>query len=167
MEQRVRARLRTNVVQALLRAYQLELPKALVSAEAGRLMETFRQRIAQQGGGARAGENLKADLFVDEARRRVSTGLVMGEIVRRNGLRADPSDVRARVETMASTYEEPAAVVKWFYEDRERLAEIESSVLEDTAIDWLIDKAQVTERPVSFDALMNPGQTDDATQAQG
>jgi trigger factor len=165
--QRLRARLRDSVVRALTGAYNLELPKALVAAEADRLLQSFRQRIAMQTGGGAGGDKLSSDLFVEEARRRVSLGLVMGEIVRTNDLRADPNQVRARVEATASTYEDPAQVVQWFYEARERLAEIESAVLEDEAVDWLLAQAQVTERPTSFDALMNPGQTGNETQAQG
>jgi trigger factor len=87
----------------------------------------------------------------------------MAEIVKRAELRADPAKVRQTIEGMASSYEDPAAVVKWYYENPQQLQQIEGMCLEDEAVNWIAARAQVTEQSVSFDALMNPVQTGDST----
>ena len=98
-------------------------------------------------------------MFDDTAKRRVSLGLLLGEVIRRNSIEVDTSKVRERIETIASTYEDPDEVIAWYYSQRERLSEIESAVLEDQVVDWILERASVSEDPTSFDALLNPGQT--------
>jgi trigger factor len=85
----------------------------------------------------------------------------MAEMIKDAGIVADPARVRGLVESMASSYEDSAAVVKWYYEDPQRLQEIEAMCLEDEAVTWIAERAQVNEVSISFDDLMNPGQTDE------
>lgn len=164
MAQALRLRLRQNLMQALYDANPVEVPRALLASEGQRLYQDLRRRFEQQGMPPAQLEGFSPEVVQDEARRRVTLGLIVAEIVRANALQADPGRVRERVEAAAASYEDPGAVVKWYYEDRRRLAEVESAVLEDAALDWLLERAKVTERALSFDALMNPGQTDAGTQ---
>jgi trigger factor len=84
----------------------------------------------------------------------------MAEMIKRAGITADPAKVRTAIEAMAASYEDPAAVVKWHYEDPQRLQEVEAMCLEDEAVNWIAERAQVEEVSISFDDLMNPGQTE-------
>ncbi len=154
----LRARIRDEVMNALLAAQPVDLPRALVDEEIERQMDERRRQLAGLGIDA---ERLELDRahFEEAARRRVALGLVLAEVVRSNGLQADPERVRQRVESIASTYEQPAEVVRWIYSDRSRLEPIESVVLEDQVVEWVLERARVEEQPSSFDELLNPGQT--------
>ncbi len=77
-------------------------------------------------------------MFEEEAQRRVSLGLLLAELVKRNEIKADPATVRERVERIASTYEQPQEVISWYYGDRNRLGEIESGVLEEAVVEWIL-----------------------------
>ena len=83
----------------------------------------------------------------------------MAEMIKSAELKADPAKVRETIETMAASYEDSAAVVKWYYDDPQRLQEIEAMCLEEAAVDWIAEKAQIKDVTVAFDDLMNPGQT--------
>ncbi len=154
----LRARTRDEVMNVLLAAQPVELPRALVDEEIERQMNERRRQLAGLGIDA-ARLELDRSHFEQAARRRVALGLVLAEVVRSNGLQADPERVRQRVESIASTYEQPAEVVRWIYSDRSRLEPIESVVLEDQVVEWVLERAQVEDQPSSFDELLNPGQT--------
>lgn len=160
-------RRKNNVLRALYEGHRFEVPKTLVAQEAQRLYQALQQRLAMQGASAEDLQEhaIPPEMAEGEARRRVAVGLAVGEVIRANRLAADPVKVRARVEALASAYEDPAAVVRYYYEQRERLAEIEAAVLEDEAVAWIVARAKTRERPLTFDALMNPGQT--GSDAQG
>ena len=96
-----------------------------------------------------------AALFIEQSRRRVRLGLLLGEIVKAQGLKARPDQVRAAIERMAQSYEHPAEVVQWYMGNRERLGEVEAGVVEDNVIDWVLQRAKVAERAVAFDDLMD------------
>ena len=87
-------------------------------------------------------------------------GPCISQMIKNAGITADPAKVRGRVESMASSYEDSTAVVKWYYDDPQRLYEIEAMCLEDEAVSWITERAEVNEVNISFDDLMNPGQTD-------
>jgi trigger factor len=152
------SRTKTGVMDALHAANPLEVPKTLVESEADALRRQTLDSLAQ-GGTAPASLQLPLSMFEEQARRRVALGLILTEVVKANGIRVDPERVRARVESIASTYQEPDEVVRWYYADRRRLGEIESVVMEDQIVDWILDRAQVTDTPTTFDAIMKPGQT--------
>src|SRR5690625_6823942 len=84
-------------------------------------------------------------MFEEEAQRRVSLGLIVGEIIKENDIQVDPAKVRAMVEELASTYEEPEQVVEYYYSNRELLAGVESAVLEDQVVEHILGLAKVTE----------------------
>ena len=129
LDETLRARTKERVMDALLAANAVEVPESLVREEAASLVQQRKQEFAQQGMDPSLLE-LRPEMFDDQARRRVSLGLLLAEVVKANELKADPAKVRQRVETIASTYEQPQEVISWYYGDRTRLGEIESSVLE-------------------------------------
>ncbi len=94
------------------------------------------------------------DAFKEQAERRVRLGLVVAEIVRTHGLQARPDQIRKQIEEFAQTYENPGEVVRWYFSDRNRLAEVEALVVEQNVVDWVLSKGEVTERALAFDELM-------------
>lgn len=134
--------------QLLARNSSLEVPASLVDEEIDRLANETQQQI-----GASAQGKLPRNLFEARARRRVTLGLIIGEIIKRNGIQVDPERVRRTVETLAASYENPAEVVKWYYENREALASAQSLVLEEQVVEWLLAQAQVEDKTCSFDEL--------------
>lgn len=151
---KLRSRLRDQVMQALLDATRLEAPRSLVQIEIERLQAGARQELAARGVKVTQETPLPADLFEQQARRRVNLGLILGELVKQHNLFAKPEQVRKHVEEQAESYERPEEVVKWFYAAPERLREIESVVLEDNVVAWALSVAKVTDRKLDFDDLM-------------
>lgn len=140
-------------MQALLDAIAIETPKALVSLELDRLMQSARDDLKERG--MKVNDvPLPKDLFQEQAERRVNLGLILTELVKANDLHAKPEQVRALIEEFAQSYENPGEVVKWHYSSKERLNEAESAVLEDNVVAWVLEKASVVEKKVTFDELM-------------
>lgn len=156
----IHALVKRAVLQALAAAHPVEIPEALVQDEALRLSEAARQDLRLHGAETPDDPHVTPAAFQGEARRRMAIALVVAEIVRSQGLKADPGRVRAAIEGLGAAYQEPAAVVNWYYADRRRLATIEAAVLEDAVVEWVVARAQVQARPITFDALLNPGQTE-------
>jgi trigger factor len=161
VEVHVRKTLRDRVMDALHAANPLTLPVSLVERERERLREQLQASLKAYRIPAADEQRLLADpkMFDEQARKRVTLQLVVGEIIRAHGLRADPAKVRAAVERSAQSYEDPAAIVSWYYADRERLSDVEALVLEDEVIDRIVGQARITDVSVSFDAIVNKGQT--------
>jgi trigger factor len=150
---RVEARVKAQVLQALLDRTPLELPKSLVQMEAQQLLE--RAAADLQARGLKPGQiPLDPTAFEATAKRRVALGLIIGELARAQNLQPKPAEVRAVVEQEAATYESPAEVVKWFYMQPQRLSEMEGVALEANVVKWLLGKATVVDKPVAFDELM-------------
>jgi trigger factor len=97
---------------------------------------------------------IPADAFREQAEKRVRLGLLVGEIVRRESLQAKPDQIRRQIEEFAQAYENPAEVVRAYFSDRERLAEVEALVVEQNVVDWLLARARVNDVALSFDDLM-------------
>jgi len=158
LEEGIRTTTKQRVMEALLAGRNLELPESLIKREVERSMAQRRLELAHSGVDASKIELDEKD-FDTAARRRVSLGLLVAELIKENGIKADPEEIRARIDSIASTYEDPAEVVRWYYSEPKRLSEVESTVLEDTVAAWILDRAQVVPEPSSFDELLNPGQT--------
>lgn len=148
----IKSRVKGAVMDQLVAKHEFDMPKAMIDQEIDRM----RQEMAQQMN-APKGEtpDLPADLFEEQASRRVKLGLVVAEIIKSQELKADEDKVRAQVEDLASVYEEPQEVIDWYYGDPQRLREVESLVLEDTVVDLVLEKAKVTEKAVKFDEMLN------------
>ena len=97
---------------------------------------------------------LPADLFVERATRRLKLYLLVTELVRRNGLQARPEQVRKVIEEHAESYEKPEELIRWYYAERSRLAEVEALVMEDNVVEWSLRKMQVADKPTAFEDLM-------------
>jgi len=151
---RLKAKTKERVMDALLEVTKIEVPKALVEMEIERLQQMARQDLAARGIPVNENIPLPADIFEKQAQRRVSLGLILGEVVRGQNLQAKPEQVRAAVEEQAQSYERPEEVVKWFYQSPERLREIEAVVLEENVVTWALATAKVQDEAVTFDDLM-------------
>jgi trigger factor len=151
---RLKSRVKDQVMQALLDATKVEVPKSLIESEVERLRELTRQDFAARGIPVRDDMPLPAEHFQQQAQRRVNLGLILAEVVKTNQLQAKPEQVRAIVEEQAQSYENPQEVVRWYYQSPERLREIESMVLEDNVVEWALKTAQIDEQSIDFDELM-------------
>jgi trigger factor len=147
LKQRIAARTKERAMDVLIAAHKVEVPAVLIAEEVRSLKEQMHQNL----GGGRM--ELADALFQESARRRVALGLIVAEIVERNGLKPDPVRVRAAVEEMASTYEKPAEVIDYYYAERKRLAPVESLVLEQHVVDWVLGQVQVEDEETTFAQL--------------
>ena len=150
---RIEARVKTQAMQALLDATPLELPKALVQMEAQSLVERAAADLQARGVNP-AQVPLEAKAFEDTAKRRVALGLIIAKLKDAEGLAPKPAEVRALIEQEAQSYESPAEVVKWFYMQPQRLSEMEGVALEANVVKWVMSKAAVADKDLSFDELM-------------
>jgi trigger factor len=146
--ERVKARIKNQVMDLLLEANPISVPAALVTDEIESLREQMTQKL-----GAGSGFKLPDEIFADNAQRRVALGLIVGEVVKANELTPDPERVRASVEEMAATYDDPQAVIDYYYADRQRLTTVESVVLEDLVVEHVLEQIEVTDEPISFSEL--------------
>ena len=151
---RVLARNKASVMDALVKASELEVPKSLVAGEVERMIESTRADLKKRGVKDAETAPIPADMFQDQAERRVRLGLVVGELVRSNNLQARPDQLQAHIEEMAQSYEKPSEVVRWYLGDRQRMAEVEAIVVENNVAAFVLDKAKVTDKELAFDELM-------------
>jgi trigger factor len=156
VKKRVEARVKEQTLQALLGATPLEIPKSLVSMEANGMAERAVADLKARGIDPQQ-VPLNPQAFEETAKRRVALGLIIAELARSENLQPKPAEVRALVEQEAQSYESPAEVVKWFYMQPQRLSEMEALALETNVVKWVLTKAKVLDKPVSFDELMGAG----------
>jgi len=151
---RVAARNKSAVMEALAGAAELDLPKALVEGELQRLVENARADLKQRGIKDADKAPIPTEVFQPQAERRVRLGLVIAEVVKANELQAKPEQIKAHIDEMAQSYEKPEEVVRWYFGDMNRLAEVEAVVIEQNVADFVLSKAKVTDKAVEFDELM-------------
>src|SRR4051812_25008837 len=151
---RLLARNKQAVMDALVAKAELDLPKSIVQNEIDRMVEGARNDLKQRGIKDADKAPIPDDVFRPQAERRVRLGLVVAELVRANNLQAKPEQVRTHVEELSASYEKPADVVRWYYSDNRRLAEVEAVVIENNVTDFVLAQAKVTDKQVSFDELM-------------
>lgn len=151
--QRLRGRVKASVMNTLPSLATFDLPKALVDSESEALAERMKADLQARGMDVRS-MPIPADAFREQAEKRVRLGLLVGEIVRRESLQAKPDQIRRQIEEFAQAYENPAEVVRAYFSDRERLAEVEALVVEQNVVDWLLARARVNDVALSFDDLM-------------
>ena len=154
--QRLRTRIKSAVMDALPALAEVELPKALVQAESESLAARAREDFKQRGMDVKD-MPIPPDAFAEPAAKRVRLGLIVGEIVKTQSLQAKPDQLRRQIEEFAQSYENPGEVIRWYFSDRERLAEVEALVVEQNVVDWVLSRANVGDTPVSFDELMGAG----------
>lgn len=151
---RLLARNKNAVMDALVAKAELDLPNASVQAEMQRLLEGARTDLKQRGIKDADKVSIPEDVFRPQAERRVRLGLVVAELVRANNLQATMDQLKAHIQELAASYEKPAEVERWYFSDNNRLAEVEAIVLENNVTDFVLSKAKVSEKAVSFDELM-------------
>jgi len=152
-KRRVQARVKEGVMEILLANAELELPKSLVGLEIERLQNMMRADIESRGGKAKE-MPLSADMFKDQAERRVRLGLILAQVVETHGLGSKPEQVRSLIDDYAQSYEDPQEVVQWYYQDAQRLQEVEALALEDNVVAWVVGQVKVDDMPTKFDELM-------------
>ena len=151
---RLLARNKQAVMDALVAKAELDLPKTSVQAEINRLLEGARAELKQRGIKDAEKTPIPDDVFRPQAERRVRLGLVVAELVRVNNLQAKPEQIKAHIEELAASYEKPADILRWYYSDNSRLAEVEAIVIENNVTEFVLGKAVVSEKSLSFDELM-------------
>jgi trigger factor len=151
---RLLARNKQAVMDALVAKAELDLPKSSVQSEVDRMIEQARADLKQRGIKDADNAPIPDDIFRPQAERRVRLGLVVAELVRANELQAKPEQIKQHVEELAASYEKPAEVVRWYYSDPRRLAEVEAIVIENNVTEFMLSKAKVSDKSVSFDELM-------------
>jgi trigger factor len=153
----VKANMERELVQGLknkLKHVKISLPNALIDQEVQSLMKPYAER-ANKARMKLEDLNLPQDMFENQARRRVALGLILGEIIRKNEIKIDADKVRAVIEDMAKSYEKPEDVVNWYYSDNSRLNDVQQMVLEDQAVEWVLDRAKITDQSVGFEDVMD------------
>ncbi|BAP54445.1 trigger factor [Thioploca ingrica] len=146
LEYAIRGKIKQQLLEALLQANPVEVPQSLINEEAQRLLKT-RQAAWQN-------QALTLEMFKEEALKRVKLGVLVSELVKKQTIQVQPEQVRQLIERIAFAYENPEEVVNSYYKDKQRLKEVESMVLEDQVVDWLLTRAQLTEKPTDFYTLM-------------
>lgn len=158
LRQAIKSKVKTQVMDGLLAVNPIEVPKALIENEVNRL----RVQAVQQFGGNIKPEQLPANLFQEQARRRVALGLIVAEMVKQFEIKPDESKVKAMIEEIASAYQEPEQVVAWYYGNEQQLGEVRSVVLEEQVVDTVLQKASVTDKTVSYEEAVKPAEAPQA-----
>ena len=151
---RLLSRNKQAAMDALITKAELDLPNASVQSELERLIEGARADLKQRGVKDADKAPIPEDIFRPQAERRVRLGLVVAELVRVNELHAKPEQIKTHIDDLAASYEKPADVVRWYYGDNKRMAEVEAIVIENNVTDFILGKAKVSEKEISFDELM-------------
>ncbi|HGA2315892.1 MULTISPECIES: trigger factor [unclassified Pseudomonas] len=160
LRQAIKTKVKNQVMDGLLAANPIEVPKALLENEVNRL----RVQAVQQFGGNIKPEQLPAELFEEQAKRRVVLGLIVAEVVKQFELKPDEGKVREMIEEMASAYQEPEQVISWYYKNDQQLNEVRSVVLEEQVVDTVLQKATVTDKSVSYEDAVKPAQAPAAAE---
>jgi len=153
LAQNVRGRVKQQLLDRLLEANPVEVPKALVDSQVREMQIDTARRI----GAKDASQVPPPEPFVEPARRRVALGMLIGEVIKTRGIQIDRAKVDERLNEMASAYPDPESILKAYRQNPEALRQVETMVLEDQVIDYLLERAQVTDQPSSFKELMNFG----------
>lgn len=157
LKQAIKNKVKGQVLEGLVASHTLDVPKALVQSEIGRQRQNM---LRQFGGNARNinPDMLPDDLFAEQARRAVTLGLLIGEIIKKSELKVDADRVRTLIEEIAESYETPSEVVNWYYANPEQLQQVEAVVLEDQVVDHVLGQAQVSDKPGSYEDILRPQQ---------
>ena len=157
LDQALRSKLKSSVMDALYGKVKLTVPNTLVDVEIESLMKPYIETAKRQ---KMKLEDLKLprDSFEDQAKRRVALGLILGEVIQKESIKLDNDKVRSTIEDMAKSYERPEDVVAWYYSDESRLNEVQQMVLEDQVVEWLVGQAKVSDETVNFNDVMDKQQ---------
>ncbi|MET0026885.1 MAG: trigger factor [Candidatus Thiodiazotropha sp.] len=153
LEQRTLARIKNQAMDLIVEQHKIDIPSALVEEEIEALRKQARQQLGQGAGSF----ELPREMFEEQAKRRVTLGLVIGEIVKQNDLQVDNDRVRKKIEEYAASYEKPEEVVNYYYSNEQQLAAVGNVVLEDQVVDWVLNQVNVVDEASNFAALTEQG----------
>ena len=156
LDQTIKAKLKQSIIEQLLENNEVTIPQALIDQEVAVLRNQAMQRLAQQGMGQQHLPELPASLFEEQAKKRVGSGLIIGEIVKAKSIKVDQDKVKETVDSLASAYENPEEVVNWYYSNKQQLDQIEAVVLEDQVVEYITEQGDTTEKTMSFKEVMHP-----------
>lgn len=151
---RLMSKNKAAVMDALVQAAELDVPKSLVENETERMVEAARADLKQRGVKDAETAPIPAEIFKPQAERRVQLGLVVAELVRANSLQAKPDQLQKHIEELSQSYERPAEVVRYYLSDRQRMAEVEAVVIENNVTEHVLSQVKVVDKVVPFDELM-------------
>ena len=157
VKRRIESKLKDQVMETLIKANPITVPISLVDMEIQRLMQAARQDMEQRGM-KNKDFPIQPEWFADQAKRRVTLGLILAELVKTEKLQATPEQVRAMVEETAQSYEQPEEIIRWYYAQPQRLGEVEGVAIENNVVEWVLSKAKVTDKAAVFDELMGQKQ---------
>ncbi|MBB3104513.1 trigger factor [Azomonas macrocytogenes] len=155
LQQALKARVKSQIMDGLVAHNPIEVPKALIASEVNRL----RVQAVQQFGGNIEPDQLPAELFEEQAKRRVLLGLIVAEVIKQKNLKADDGRIREMITEMAAAYQEPEQVVAWYYQNSDQLNEVRSVVLEEQVVDTVLQQAKVTDKTVTYEEAVKPLET--------
>ena len=150
---RVKQSIKEQVMDGLHAAAEFEVPRALVENEVARMQEQAVEDLKQRGMTTQ-NLTLPPDLFTERAQRRLKLSILVSELVKRENLQPKPEQVRKVIEEHAESFEQPDQLIRWYYADPARLAEVEALVMEDNVVEWAMGKMKVEDKPTDFDELM-------------
>ncbi|GAA3914007.1 trigger factor [Litoribacillus peritrichatus] len=155
LSQAVKNKVKTQVMDGLVEQNETDIPASLVNEEIDRMRE---QAVQQFGGGAQGFDpkSLPAEMFQDQAKKRVHVGLVVAEIIKTNELTADDEKVDAMLQEMASVYQEPQQVIDWYKNNPEQLNQLKAVVLEEQVVEKVLASAQVEEKTMGYQEAVKP-----------
>nr|VFJ51587.1 MAG: trigger factor [Candidatus Kentron sp. FM]VFJ71777.1 MAG: trigger factor [Candidatus Kentron sp. FM]VFK09009.1 MAG: trigger factor [Candidatus Kentron sp. FM] len=160
-------RMETNqrVIGALLGSMKtIELPPSAIEKEAIAISERKRKELKSIGIDP-SNLDTNTDAAKPEARQQLTLSLLLRKLMVLSNATANTDQIRERIEDIASEYQEPKRMIAWYYEDEKRLSTIESAVLQDRIVEWVLEHASVTEEPMSFNELLNRRPTTPVPQA--
>lgn len=162
-DEAVRSRMKNQVMDALISRTEMTLPRTLIDREIEQVREQTLEQM-RQAGAAGDDPDLPADRFEEEAQRRVKLGLLVNEIVRANGIEIEPERMQAALQRIAAGYEQPQQVMQHYLQNQEAMQSLQLQVMEDQVVDWVLERAQVTDKPMSLNALTSGVADDDSTE---
>ncbi len=150
-----KTKVKSAVMDALLSANTFDIPESMITAESQRVAQQMNEQVEVNQSGKMPGKipSFEGGQFRDQGRRRVALGLILAEIIKDNELKASSDKVRKEIEELAVSYHNPKEIVSWYYQDKSRLQEIESMVLEGQVVDWVLENAQVTDIQTTFEEI--------------
>ena len=149
LDSAIKTKVKDQVMDGLSENNEVDLPQSLIDQEVNRMRQ---EAVQQFGGGAKFDPSmLPAEMFTEQAQKRVKIGLIVSSIVDKNNLVADAEAVRETIEEMAATYQEPEDVINYYYSNEQQLSQIQNMVLEGQIVDFVLESARVIDKTVSYD----------------
>jgi len=152
VKQKIRVRIKEQVMDGILEASDIIVPKAMIEQESAALKQQAETEMAQSG--QQSSIDLPLSIFESQAERRVKLGLLVGQAISEQNIEVDQERVDSTIADMAGTYEDPKEIIDWYKENQEQRQSMEKVVLEDQVVDWALEQMQVEDEPLSFDDLL-------------